>query len=171
MWIHLTQPAWWSEDSFRDTDMFENPWFSPGRERPSFSLRRNQSPPFQCLVLSWCASESEKCQSLSWLCVTPWTVAHQAPLSMGFSRQEYWSGLPWPPPGDLPNPGMEPGSPAWQMDSLPSEPPGKPMMCKALIKLGLIKECFMTLHFAPTKLWGSFFPFTLSWSAYIVVVV
>ena len=43
---------------------------------------------------------------------TPWTVAHQAPLSMGFSRQEYWSGLPFPTPGDLPNPGMEPMSPA-----------------------------------------------------------
>ena len=42
--------------------------------------------------------------------VTPWTVAHQAPLSMGFSRQEYWSGLPCPPPGDLPNPGIEPAS-------------------------------------------------------------
>ena len=42
------------------------------------------------------------------LCATPWTVAHQAPLSMGFSRQEYWSGLPCPPPGDLPDPGIEP---------------------------------------------------------------
>ena len=42
---------------------------------------------------------------------TPWTVAYQAPLSMGFSRQEYWSGLPFPSPGDLPNPGIEPGSP------------------------------------------------------------
>ena len=49
----------------------------------------------------------------------------QAPLPMGFSRQEYWSGLPCPSPGDLPDPGIEPGSPAWQADSLPSEPPGK----------------------------------------------
>ena len=48
-----------------------------------------------------------------------WTVAHQAPLSMGFSRQEYWSGLPFPTPGDLPDPGMEPASPAWQVGSLP----------------------------------------------------
>ena len=54
-----------------------------------------------------------------------WTVAHQAPLSMGFSRQEYWSGLPFPPPGDLPDPGIEPRSPALQADALPSEPPGK----------------------------------------------
>ena len=58
--------------------------------------------------------------------VTPWTVAHQAPLSMGFSRQEYWSGLPFPSPGDLPDPGIEPGSPALQADSLPTEPWGKP---------------------------------------------
>ena len=50
--------------------------------------------------------------------VTPWTVAYQAPLSMGFSRQEYWSGLPFPSPGDLPNPGIEPRSPALQADAL-----------------------------------------------------
>ena len=53
---------------------------------------------------------------------TPWTVAHQAPLSMGFSRQEYWSGLPFPSLGDLPDPGIEPRSPALQEDALTSEP-------------------------------------------------
>ena len=58
--------------------------------------------------------------------VTPWTAARQAPPSMEFSRQEYWSGLPFPSPGDLPDPGMEPRSPALQVDSLPSEPLGKP---------------------------------------------
>ena len=58
--------------------------------------------------------------------VTLWTVARQAPLSMGFSRQEYWSGLPFPSPGDLSSPGIEPTSPAFQADSLPPEPPGKP---------------------------------------------
>ena len=58
------------------------------------------------------------------LFATPWTVAYQAPLSMGFSRQEFWSGLPFPFPGDLPDPGLEPGSPALQADALPSEPPG-----------------------------------------------
>ena len=52
-----------------------------------------------------------------------WTVAHQAPLSMKFSRQEYWSVLVFPSPEDLSNPGIEPGSPALQADSLPSEPP------------------------------------------------
>ena len=59
------------------------------------------------------------------LFVTPWTVAHQASPSMEFSRHEYWSGLPFPSPGDLPDPGIEPGSPTLQADALPSEPPGK----------------------------------------------
>ena len=56
--------------------------------------------------------------------MTPWTVDCQAPLSMGFSRQEYLSGLPFPSPGGLPDPGIEPRSPAFQADSLPPEPPG-----------------------------------------------
>ena len=68
------------------------------------------------------------------LFVTPWTVVYQGPLSMGFSRQEYWSGLPFPSPGDLPNPGTEPRSPALQADALPSEPPGKPL-CGELLCL------------------------------------
>ena len=59
------------------------------------------------------------------LCVTPWTIVCKAPLSMGFSRQEYWSGLPCPPPGDLPDTGIEPGSPALKADYLPCEPSGK----------------------------------------------
>ena len=59
--------------------------------------------------------------------MTPSTVACQAPLSMKFSRQEYWSGLPFPSPGDLPNQGVEPMSHALQADALPSEPPGKPL--------------------------------------------
>ena len=71
------------------------------------------------------------------LFVTPWTVACQAPLSMGFSRQEYWSGLPFPSPEDLPNPGIKPGSPALQADALSSEPPGKPPMHH---KVGLISK-------------------------------
>ena len=62
------------------------------------------------------------------LFATPWTVAYQAPLSMGFSRQECWSGLPFPSPGDLPDPGIEPGSPTLQANVLPSEPPGKPTL-------------------------------------------
>ena len=65
---------------------------------------------------------AQSCHSVA----TPWTVACQAPLSMGFSKQEYWSGVPFPSPGHLPNPGMEPRSPPLQADSLPSELPGKP---------------------------------------------
>ena len=67
----------------------------------------------------------------SCLFATLWTVVHQAPLSMGFSGQEYQSGWPFPPPGDLPNPGTEPTSPmspAFQADSLPTEPSGKPKL-------------------------------------------
>ena len=69
------------------------------------------------------------------LFVTLWTIGHQAPLSMGFSRKEYWSGSPFPSPGDLPNPGIEPGSPALEADALPSEPPRKPgVMCNVADK-------------------------------------
>ena len=60
------------------------------------------------------------------LFATPWTVDYQASLSMEFSRQEYWSGLPFPSPGDLSDPGIKPRSPAFQADALTSEPPGKP---------------------------------------------
>ena len=59
--------------------------------------------------------------------MTQWTVACQAPLSMGLSRQEYWSGLSFPSPGDLPNPGIEPGSPELQANPLSFEPAGKPI--------------------------------------------
>ena len=79
------------------------------------------------MITEW---KKVKVKSLSrvWLFATPWTAAHQAPQSMEFSRQEYWSGLPFPFPGDLPNPGIEPRSPALQADTLLSEPPGKPII-------------------------------------------
>ena len=69
----------------------------------------------------------KKVKSLSrvQLFVTPWTVAWLAPLSMGSSRQEYWRGLPFPSPGNLPDPGIEPGSPALEADTLTSKPPRK----------------------------------------------
>ena len=69
------------------------------------------------------------------LFATPWTVAHQVPLSMGFSRQEYWSGFPFPSPGDLPNPGIEPRSATLQADALTSAPPGKPIFKKRRAQL------------------------------------
>ena len=76
--------------------------------------------------------------SLVQLLEIPWTVACQAPLSMEFSRQEYWNGLPFPPPGDLPNPGIKltsPASPASQVNSLLLEPSGKPDCTHVLILL------------------------------------
>ena len=69
----------------------------------------------------------------------PWTVAYQAPQSMEFSRQEYWSGFPFPSLGDLPKPGIEPESPALKTDALPSEPPGKPKVCLGGCKLKTLK--------------------------------
>ena len=72
-----------------------------------------------------------------------WTVANQAPLSVGFSRQEYWSGLPCPPPGDCPYPGIEltsPWTPALQADSLPTKPLGSPVMAHFTSIHSLFKE-------------------------------
>ena len=83
------------------------------RQRPAYSVSLNL-----------------KVKSLSrvWLFATPWTVAHQARPSMEFSRQEYWSGLLFPFPGDFPDPGIKPGSPALQADALLSEPLGKTLI-------------------------------------------
>ena len=78
--------------------------------------------------------------------VTLWAAACQTPLSMGFSRQEYWSGLPCPPPGDLPNPGTEPmslTSPHWQVGSLPLEPPGKPLVAQMVKKLPAMQQTWV----------------------------
>ena len=72
--------------------------------------------------------------------VTSWTVAYQAPLSMAFSRQEYWGELPFPSAGDLPNPEIEPGSPALQADFLPTELQGKPMAEFISCQIGLLNN-------------------------------
>ena len=74
---------------------------------------------------------------------TPWTVVRQAPLSVAFSRQEYWRGLPCPLPGNLPNPGIETRSPTLQADSLPSKPPGKPKNT-GVGSLSLLQGSFLT---------------------------
>ena len=84
---------------------------------------------------------------------TPWTVAHQAPLSMGFSRQEYWSWLPCPPPGNLPNPGIEPRSYALQADSLPFQPLRKSLWEYPFIsKLATCPWVCFSLLLSPSKL-------------------
>ena len=72
------------------------------------------------LLILVCAHCVARCSVMSDSFATPWTVAHQIPLSMGFPRQEYWSRLPFSSPGDLPDPGIKPWSPALQADSLPS---------------------------------------------------
>ena len=83
--------------------------------------------PFRCGVTCLCVhAQSLSCVQLF---VTPWTVAHQAPLSVGFPRQEYWSGLPFPSPGALPDPGIEPrspASPALAGGFFTTAPPGEP---------------------------------------------
>ena len=79
-----------------------------------------------------------------WLFVTLWSVACQAPLSLGFSRQEYWSGLPFPSPGDLPNPGIKPispASPALQVDSWPTEPCEKPIGLNSWLQIPCTCYC------------------------------
>ena len=97
-------------------------------------------------------SSSSLCQLYShvWLFATPWTVAHQTPLSLGFYRQEYWSGLPFPSPGDLPNPRTEPvslASSALQTDSLPCEPLEKPIPLATINLLLSESIClFWTFH-------------------------
>ena len=72
---------------------------------------------------------------------TLWTVAYHAPSSMGFSRQEYWSGLPFPSPGDLPNPGIEPESPTLEADALTSEPPGKKRKDEITVAFSVLVIC------------------------------
>ena len=134
------------KNTIKDTDE------QPGEEicwvRSGMVLSRGASSPWswgvipsQWCVLAWKFSEPPtvgifmaasslkvkvKVKSLSrvWLFATPWTVTFRDHLSMGFSRQQYWSGLPFPSPGDLPDPGIEPWYPALWADALPSEPPG-----------------------------------------------
>ena len=88
---------------------------------------------------------SHKLLSRGRLFATPWTVTYQAHPSMGFSRKGYWSGLPFPSPGDLPNPGIEPWSPSLQADALPSELPGKSWML-----LLLLLSCFSPVRLCAT---------------------
>ena len=109
----------------------------------------------------------------------PWTVAYQVPPSMGFSRQEYWSGLPFSSPEDLPNPGIEPGSPAFQADALTSEPPGKPnwsivdlqncvsFRCMAVLFLSLSSlGSSDTIFFLPCSALSRVPPWCLMWTLY-----
>ena len=118
LWVHLGITG--LKPSTMKHRIFFNSYFSsvpPLFFGHTVQLVGSLSPPPPCAL-----SHVSRVQ----LFATPWTVAHQAPLSMGFSRQEHWSGLPFPLPGDLP--GIKPASPTLQADSLPTEPPGKPAL-------------------------------------------
>ena len=97
----------------------------PGIKLPTpFRSSQKQESSRNTSEVKWSESE-EKSLSRVWLFATPWTLAYQASPSMGFSRQEYWSGLPFPSAGDLPDPGIELRSPSLEADALTSDPPGK----------------------------------------------
>ena len=115
--IEFSRQEYWSGLPFLLQGIFPTQGLNPGLPHCSQILYRlsHQGRPLSRVKLL----------SRVQLLATPWTVAHQAPPSMGFSRQEYWSGLPFPSPGDLTDPGIEPRSPALPSDILPSEPPGK----------------------------------------------
>ena len=87
------------------------------------------------------------------LFATPWTVAYQAPPSMEFSKQEYWSGLPFPSPEDLPDPGIEPRSPMLQADALPFEPPGKLLYLMILPQIFILILIFQKIIILYKVLW------------------
>ena len=99
------------------------------KETGNYTMNSSEASPLKKNACYWITQISavarNRISSLQ-LFVTPWTVAHQAPPSMGFSRQEHWSGLTFSFPGDLPHPGIEPRFPTLQADALTSEPPGKP---------------------------------------------
>ena len=101
----------------------------------------------------WCVCVSRSVMSNS---ATRWIVEHQAPLSMGFSRPEQWSGLPFPSPGDLPNPGIEPRSPTLQADSLPSEAPGNPLSVVSELCTKSLQLCLNLCDLMDYSLAGSF---------------
>ena len=105
---------------------------------------------------------------------TPWTVARQAPLSMGFPRQGNWSGLPFHSPEDLPNPGIKPGSPALQVDSLPTQLPGGPFTVYSSVQWvlsGLISEHLQPPSFSGAAQTSSAGQLALTWGPWEVIPV
>ena len=116
--------------SQQDCGFFPSAYLYPAAQKPA-------------LLQFYCGSlVAKSCLTL----VTPWTVAHQTSPSVGFSQQEYWSGLPCPPPGDPPHPGIELWSPALQADSLPTELQGKPAVLTRLCQNHLTGAKIRFLH-------------------------
>ena len=116
------------------------------KKKDMFLWKEHSGPPAQAYV---CVCVYAQSLNHVRLFVTPWTVAHQTPLSMEFFQQEFWSRLPCPPLGDLSNLGIEPTSPALQAGSLPSELPGKPSMGMLLLLL-LLLSCFSRVRLCLT---------------------
>ena len=114
-----------SSEFYSSTRQLENNETNRGKVEEEVKQKSHQGE-VNCKIRSW---EKGKVRVLSCSVTSsslqPWTVVHRVPLSMEFSRQEYWSGLPFPSPRDLPNPGIKPRSPTLQRDSLPSEPSEK----------------------------------------------
>ena len=121
--MEFSRQEYWSGSPFPSPENLPDPGIEPG----SPALRAASLPSEPPHQGKPGLNSEVKSLSRVRLFATPWTVAYQAPQSMEFSRQEYWSGLLFPSPGDLPNPGIEPRFPGLQADALPSEPPGKPI--------------------------------------------
>ena len=121
--IEFSRPEYWSGLPCRSPGDLPNPGIEPRSPALQEDASTAEPPgkPFKYYI-----ERKVEVKSLSRvrLFAIPGTAVYQASLSMGFSRQEYWSGLPFPSPGDLPDPGIDPRSPALQADALPSEPPG-----------------------------------------------
>ena len=131
---------------------------------PSIDIKMVEGRETPRLILyDWNIKNKQTChRSVVSNSVSSWTVADQAPLSMGFSRQEYWSGLPFSPPGDLPDPGIEPWSPALWADALPSKPPGKPQYVKKNVPYPLPRLSWILLLLS-SSWWSSLYqPLQLS---------
>ena len=148
-------------------NVFQSSWTTLCSQKSTWQFWNAVSSAFQDILLSvvphslyihvytYIYEGEWKSLSHVWLFATPWAVAHQAPLSMEFSKQEYWSGWLLPSPGDLPSLGIEPRPPTLQVDSLPSEPPGNPLyMATSYI--------FFSSNFSSCSLLEVFFRF-LSW--------
>ena len=125
--MELSRQEYWSGSPCPSPGGLPNPRIeskSPSLQVDSLPSEAPRKSVTRLPVLKSCKHKSSQAtHSVVSDSATPWTVAQQAPPSMGFSRQEYWSGLPFPSPGDLPDPGIEPRSPALQADALTSEPP------------------------------------------------
>ena len=153
--ILQTRTLKWEAISFSRGSSWVKPG-SPALQKILYRLSHQGSPPLSVLLLLLLSHFS-----CVWLCVTPWTVACQARLSMGFSRQQYWSDLPCPPPQDLPHPGTEPGSPALQADSLPLSHQGSPSLYIWLAKKFvwfLSKNKRHIFHFYQPLYWTTYSP-------------